>query len=148
MSDSPDSDRPAGPDEEGSGRGLKVVWQRANLCATAITMLAQCSLYVVMERGRAGALGVLLGGLAGLIRFRLRYRALSGGKVGVSSLVGARMLGYFITAAALGAAFAWSEEISPWAAVGGTLIINFCIVAFELADSLRRRAGTEGQNEN
>ena len=110
---------------------LRAFWKRSVRLTQALLLLGAALLYLCAPNGRALALGLLLGGIVSVLRFKARYAALRCAG-GAGMLVGARLLGYGLSALALALAFTQPETFSPWSTVGGLVTMNFCVVAAEL----------------
>ena len=126
---------------------MKRLWHVARRVAVGLVLAAAAVMYVALERGDALALGLILGGAASLLRYRLKYTAvLTMQEKGAGRLVRSRFYGYLINAAALAAAFWARPVISPWTAIAGLFVMNVCVVAVEMLviqeDRARPEAGS------
>lgn len=119
---------------------LQSFWRRANLLASTMVLVGAVALLIAAPHGEALAMGLLLGGISSIARYRLTYRALRRGDR--SGLVRTRMLNYALSAAVLAVAFVWSDAFSPWTAAPGLLAMN---VALILTDLLRREENVSTQ---
>lgn len=119
-------------------------WKQSRGLATAMTLVVTAVLYLGWMDGKRLALGFLLGAVASIIRHRLRYRALLRlVQGGAGPTVRAGLFGYALNALALGAAFMFRHVLSPWATIGGLLVMNAAtlIVGF-LAGDISRAEST------
>jgi len=106
---------------------LQAFWQRSVRLAQGALLVGAFVLYVaVPELGTPLALGLLLGGMASIRRYRLSLRALLSGQAG--AMVRTRMLNFAISGAALGLAFWQKDVFSPWSTAAGLLVMNGSIV--------------------
>jgi hypothetical protein len=118
-------------------------WKRSVRLAVAVTLAVALALWVFWPadwpfQGRSLALGLLLGSIAGVARFRLSLRTLLRNPTS-GAMVRSRLLGYGISAAALLIAFLL-EPISPWACALGLLVMNAALVLTDWRD--RRKETT------
>jgi len=112
---------------------LERLWHASRRVATVLVLGAAALLYVSMDNGVALALGLILGGLASMLRYRLKYSALTQmPEGGAGKLVRSRFYGYLVTAAALAVAFLGRPLISPWSTIPGLFVMNACLIAVEL----------------
>ena len=119
---------------------LRSFWRRAVHLALGSAVVASGVLYLAADAGRALALGLLLGAACSVARFELRYRTLArAGSRG--ALVAARLVGYALSALALGLAFAMRPGVSPWTTAAGLLTMNVAVI---LADVTTPRAARNG----
>ncbi len=110
---------------------LRAFYRRAVRLAQLLIIVGSVTLYLAMANGRAAALGLIVGGSVGILRYCLRLRALL--RLGSAGpLVRSRLVGYGLNAAALGAAFGFPETIWPWSTVAGLLLMNASLIATEL----------------
>ena len=117
-------------------------FSRACARVTQIGTLAGAAVLYGML-GATAALGLLLGGVAGMLRFQLRYAAIVRGP-SVPSLVQARLLGYALSAGALALGFAFPTVASPWSTAAGLLAMNVSVVAVALLDRGPRSGACTG----
>jgi hypothetical protein len=124
---------------------LKRLWHVSRRVATGLVLAVAALLYVAAEDGVALALGLILGALASMLRYRLKYSALvQMPRAGAGKLVRSRFFGYLITAAALAVAFLARPLISPWTTIPGLFVMNVCLLAVEVLVIQRRDAQAEG----
>jgi len=122
--------------------------RRASRAATLAVLAGAVVLYVGFREGRPLALGLIVGGAASILRYRMRYRALVRlPDAGAGVLVRARLLGYLLSGAALAVAFLLRRTISPWSAIAGLFVMNGCILAVELFSRDRELAGGKAVTE-
>lgn len=106
-------------------------WRRASRIAQALALTAAGALYFLA--GREYALGLLLGAIVSMVRFRLRYRAMLQSPT-AGGLVRLRLITYAMSGAALAVAFLWPAVFNPWGAIPGLLVMNVSVIAAELLD--------------
>jgi len=124
---------------------LRRLWHVSRRVATGLVLALAALLYVLMDDGVALALGLILGALASMLRYRLKYSALvQMPQGGAGKLVRSRFFGYLITAAALAVAFLARPLISPWTTIPGLFVMNACVLAVELLVIQREEARAEG----
>ena len=117
-------------------------WKRSVRLAVAVTLAVALALWALWpSEGRPLALGLLLGSMAGIARFRLSLGTLLRGPTS-AAMVRSRLLGYGISAAALLIAFLL-EPISPWTCALGLLVMNAALL---LTDWRDRRKETTLEN--
>ncbi len=107
---------------------LERFWQRSSRLSQAL-LLAGAALLLVSS-GRAAALGLLLGGIVSVLRFRWRYVALRRGAP-AGAFVRRRLLAYSLTGATLALAFRLDHLLDPWATVAGLFAMNIAVLATE-----------------
>jgi len=110
-------------------RDLESFWKQCLRLARVLALGGSVVLY--FAAGLAAALGLLLGAAVSVLRFHVRYRALLRGAP-AGALVRLRLLGYAVSAAALGAAFAFRHALNPWTTAAGLLLMNASVIATEL----------------
>lgn len=111
-------------------------WKRAVNLSHLITGLGAIVLLFALPQGRAAAVGLIVGGLAGVLRWRLRYGAVR--RMDRGALVRSRLIGYAVSGAALALAFGLRQIIWPWSTVAGLLVMNVAVVTTELLDARRQ----------
>ena len=114
-----------------SERHTKAFWRRANRLATSIALVGGVVLYIAFEDGRALAMGLLLGALVSLLRFRLRYRAVTSG-ASKGALLRTGFFSYGLSAAGLALAFGFPDTFSPWTTIAGLFAMNAALILAEL----------------
>lgn len=119
---------------------LRTFWRRSVWLAHCIVLAGAVLLYCALTDGRALALGLLLGGATGILRFRLSYRAMVRGR-SAGALVRTRLMTYALSALALGLAFWRREQINPWTTAIGLFVMNGSILLTEMLS--RRGKGAE-----
>lgn len=119
-------------------------WSKSVRLTVAAALAGSLALWALAgDNGRALALGLLLGTMAGVIRFRIALRTLMAGP-SAGAVVRSRMIGYVISGAALLVAFLFRERISPWTTAVGLLVMNGSLVLNEMLD--RRKASADNDN--
>ncbi len=106
-------------------------WRRASRIAQVLALTAAGTLYFLA--GREYALGLLLGAIVSMVRFRLRYRAMLQSPT-AGGLVRLRLMNFVLSGAGLAVAFLWPAVFSPWGAIPGLLVMNASVIAAELLD--------------
>jgi hypothetical protein len=106
-------------------------WRRATRTAQCGVLGGAVLLYALAPNGRALAIGLLLGAVASMARFRLMYGALVRMRSS-KGLVKVRLVNYVLSGAALALAFAMADTISPWTTVAGLFAMNASLIATEL----------------
>lgn len=114
---------------------LQTFWKRANRLANAGALAGALGLYFLAPDGRALALGLLLGAMAGVARFRISYRMLRRAD-SPRTVVLTRLVGYGLSGGALLLAFLLPQTFSPWTTIPGLLLMNAAVVAAELLGRL------------
>jgi hypothetical protein len=106
---------------------LQAFWQRSVRLAQVVLLLGALILYLaVPDNGRALALGLLLGGTASILRYKLSLRALLSGQA--ATMVRTRMLNFALSGIALALAFWQRETFSPWSTAAGLIVMNGSIL--------------------
>jgi hypothetical protein len=126
---------------EHGGQTLQDFWRRAVRLAQLLVLAGAAALYFGLENGGAAGLGLVLGGAASLLRYRLRYRALLRMST-VGPLVRVRLISYALNGLVLAVAFAFRGTISPWSTAAGLLVMNVSVIATELVLRGERRDGS------
>jgi hypothetical protein len=106
---------------------LQAFWQRSVRLAQVVLLLGALILYLaVPDNGRALALGLLLGGTASILRYKLSLRALLSGQA--ATMVRTRMLNFALSGIALALAFWQRETFSLWSTAAGLIVMNGSIL--------------------
>jgi hypothetical protein len=119
-------------------------WRRSVRLAVAVALAGAVALWVFWPTGWPGgsgrslALGLLLGSMAGIARFRLSLGVLLSGPTS-AAMVRSRLMGYGISGAALLVAFLLRPTVSPWTCAVGLLVMNGALL---LTNWREQRAGT------
>ena len=110
---------------------LRAFWTRAVGLAASIILIGAGVLYAWLDNGGAAAFGLVLGGVASIVRFNMRYKALRNLR-SAGPLVRARLAGYVLNAVVLAAAFARPDLAWPWTTAAGLFVMNASVIAAEL----------------
>lgn len=118
------------------------VWRCANRLATFTALAGAVVLYFAVDPGRALALGLLLGSIVSILRFKLSYGTMRASleadaqstppMLRIRPMLGIRVVNYGLSAGALAVAFLLPATFSPWTAVPGLFVMNAAILASEL----------------